>query len=135
MALNDVVRLLRTHPSIIVDEVHSATVCGALNLLQCDEDGWTLLHFASYIGHVPLVYYLLFVACVPVNIGPPTAWTPLAGAARHGHSCCVRMLLQAGANPEIQDSTGMLPIDYARMEEHTEVQEMLSMHPESSEFF
>ncbi|XP_033728424.1 LOW QUALITY PROTEIN: ankyrin-1-like [Pecten maximus] len=50
-----------------------------------------------------------------------TGMTALAIAAYHGHTVCVRMLLQRGANPVIGDVEGYLPLHHAVVQNHEEV--------------
>lgn len=52
--------------------------------------------------------------------------TALHLAARHGHVAAVRMLLDAGANPDAVDSTGRMPLHLAAQQPDPETVSVLS---------
>jgi ankyrin repeat protein len=48
--------------------------------------------------------------------------TALMGAARYGHESTVRLLLEAGANPMLEDAIGWTAFDWAQEGKHKSVQ-------------
>ena len=123
----DAVDILYRDQANVVTLVEKSAAYGLFNVQEKDDDGWTLLHYAAYVGHLPLLAYCLYVAFIPVNAGPPLTWTPLAAAARNDRIHAVQLLLHAGADPDVQDPTGLRPMDYARIEGHRDVEEMLDL--------
>ena len=69
-----------------------------------DKDGWTLLRYASNVGNINFVNYLLSKGANP-NIQDNNGWTPLHEAVYY-NKAIVEALLQAGANPNIQNRDG-----------------------------
>lgn len=65
-----------------------------------DEDGWTALAIAAYLGHTNLVRYLIQEHHCDIHQTIRYAReTPLAIAAGQGHTEVVQVLLEAGASP------------------------------------
>lgn len=56
----------------------------------------------------------------------PPRWTPLMTAASHGHVEAVRVLLDAGANPNIEDLDGFTAVTLAGRGAHWDVVELLA---------
>lgn len=70
------------------------------------------MHLACQKGHVDVCQLLLSSE----GWDKPDKyheWTPLFHAARHGHTECVRVLLQNGARPLLRDELGHLAAHYA----------------------
>ncbi len=61
-----------------------------------------------------------------VNARTPEGNTPLMLAALHGNTALCMALLEAGADPALQDSTGKTALDFATEKEHTKVIAFLS---------
>jgi len=91
-----------------------------------DECGWTLLHYASYYQHTPVVEYLIGRS---VNINARTTQhssqcivyshiaahsTPLIIAAYYGQADIIYLLLAHGADPTAKDAEGYDALMYAR---------------------
>lgn len=73
-------------------------------LNQGDDHGYTALHFAAQNGHVSIVQFLLLKAHCDVNAQQCGA-TPLHRAAFSGQLECVRLLVEAGANLNLPDTS------------------------------
>lgn len=52
--------------------------------------------------------------------------SPLSRAARWGHVDCVIALLRSGADPDLADSEGLAPRDWARRKGHATVEQALA---------
>ncbi len=74
-----------------------------------DEDGLTLIHWASDRGHVDVVTFLHSVNPTVIDAQDEEGQTPLHYAASCGHTHVVQTLLELGADPCITDSDGCLP--------------------------
>jgi ankyrin repeat protein len=59
------------------------------------------------------------------NIQNGNGATALSFAATFGHLSLVKVLLQAGANKQLQDRFGNTPLKNALMQENTEIAELL----------
>lgn len=79
---------------------------------QVDEDGRTMLHWASSGGHGALVAYLLEHRAL-VNALDELGWTALHIAVSGGHSDIAAALLRAGGDPFAINSSGQLALHYA----------------------
>lgn len=81
------------------------------SIFEADEDGWTALASAAYLGHTNLVKYLIQEYHCDIHQTVRYAQeTPLAIAAGQGHTEIVQVLLEAGASPfvntiRVQSST------------------------------
>lgn len=68
---------------------------------------------------------LLLEHDAPVNALQADDFTPLHAAAQNGDVEIVRMLLAAGADPNLRDAEGKRAIDFARIENHSGVIQLL----------
>jgi ankyrin repeat protein len=75
---------------------------------QCDSEGDTPLMYAIWKNY-PLAVRKLIEAGVPINI-TPLGRTPLHTACYYGRSECIRLLLDAGANPNLENTLLQPPI-------------------------
>jgi uncharacterized protein len=102
-----------------------------------DECGWTLLHYASYYQHTPLVEYLVG-QFANVNARTmlhsqhcmgyshiPAGSTPLMIAAYYGQTDIIRFLLSSGAQIRLKNQEGYSALMYARKYEFGEAADAL----------
>ena len=85
---------------------------------------------ASERGHVEVVRYLLAETDVDVDHVNNLGWTALLeavilGSGGPAHQEIVRMLLDAGADPELADRDGVTPVAHARARGQAEVAAIL----------
>ena len=86
----------------------------------------SLLDF-SYIGHLPIIVYIIKHGCnieCPSNNGS----TPLAAACCYGHLPIVEYLIQHGCNIECKDNNGFTPLNVACEKGHLPIVEYLIQH-------
>lgn len=81
-------------------------------IMEKDENGMTLLHWAADRGHQEIAKYLLEQK-LDVNARDSEGQTALHYAASCGHLEVVRVLLDHGGDPTIQDSEGLQPEECA----------------------
>lgn len=81
-------------------------------ILEKDENGMTLLHWAADRGHQEIAKYLLEQK-LDVNARDSEGQTALHYAASCGHLEVVRVLLDHGGDPTIQDAEGLQPEECA----------------------
>lgn len=107
-----------------------------------DDCGWTLLHYASYYQHAPIVEYLIGRR---VNVNAittqhsarctgyshiPAGSTPLIIAAYYGQADIVELLLAHRADPSPRNAEGYDALMYARKFEFVETARLLeSVYP------
>ena len=65
------------------------------------------------VAHPEMIQYLIEVGCNPHFITPENNKTLLMHAAEQGYKDSVRVLLNAGVNPELKDDSGNTALDYA----------------------
>ena len=84
-----------------------------------NSNGQYPIHLAAREGHVDVCRFLIRREGwdLPDNYHE---WTPLIHAARYGHAGCLRLLLEAGAQANILDEFGQLPVHYAAWYGHNE---------------
>jgi len=71
-----------------------------------DEWGWTALMNAAASKNVKCVELLLNRPGIDVNVQDKDGWTALVGAIEMLDYVSVKLLLEAGANPNLQDHEG-----------------------------
>ncbi len=76
-------------------------------------EGRTALRWACDIGNVKRVKKLVRERVDHLNVEDNNGWTPLHIAASNGHSAIVRILIDAGADMDIADVSGLLADDVA----------------------
>lgn len=81
-------------------------------IMEKDENGMTLLHWAADRGHQEIAKYLLEQK-LDVNARDSEGQTALHYAASCGHLEVIRVLLDHGGDPTIQDSDGLQPEECA----------------------
>ena len=87
-----------------------------------DQDGWTALHFAAYLGSLDMVKYLVGVGKVDVNVKDKEGQTALHKAAQDGKLEVVKYLVGVGnADYKAQDNFKKMAIYFAVEEGHKDV--------------
>jgi ankyrin repeat protein len=97
-----------------------ASLKGYLNLVKklvekdadVNKTGWTPLHYAATGGHVAVIEHLLEHSAY-IDAESPNGTTPLMMAAMYGTPEAVKALIQAGADPTLQNQLGMSALDFA----------------------
>ncbi|RLN62209.1 hypothetical protein BBJ29_002354 [Phytophthora kernoviae] len=84
------------------------------NLDLKDEDERTPLHWACAIGRLEVAEFLLEHAKSSVNVQDDSGWTPLMSAASAGHGDIVGLLLSKGADANLANENGQIPLHYHR---------------------
>ena len=115
-----------------LDEILAMTLAHGADLRSTNRYGGTALIPAAERGHVATVRTLLR-AGVAVDHVNRLHWTALLeaillgdGGARHVQ--IVRLLLEAGADPELADGDGVTPLVHARQRGYTEIETLLRQH-------
>jgi hypothetical protein len=96
------------------------------NANAANDLGRTGLMFASFYGYTDIAEALLAAGADP-NIVPTDedGFPALIVAAQGGHAAIVALLLQNGADRDIEDNAGRTALDWALANEHDEVAEIL----------
>ncbi len=71
------------------------------------------IHHAASLGTNEALRILLEVVGLEATMVGPDGWTPLHYAAKEGHTETIRLLVQAGANPNAIDANGRTPLHVA----------------------
>ena len=90
-----------------------------------NKPGWTPLHYAATRGHVA-VMDLLLENHAYIDAASPNGSTPLMMAALYGTASAVKLLLEAGADPLIQNEQGLTAIDFAHRDKRAESAEIIA---------
>ncbi|KAG7382318.1 hypothetical protein PHYPSEUDO_005050 [Phytophthora pseudosyringae] len=85
-----------------------------VNLDAKDEDARTPLHWACATGRLDVAEFLLEHANAAVNVQDDAGWTPLMSAASAGHGDIVGLLLSKGADANLPNENGQIPLHYHR---------------------
>jgi len=123
-----VVQLLLAQPKLRVDvrnlqdetPLMMAALKGQLDVatrlieLKADvnKPGWTPLHYAATAADVRIIRLLLDHDAY-LDAESPNGTTPLMMAAMYGSPAAVKVLLEAGADPSIQNNLGLSALDFA----------------------
>ncbi|ETV92556.1 hypothetical protein H310_13220 [Aphanomyces invadans] len=75
-----------------------------------DEDERTALHWASSSGHLDVVEYL--AEMTQIDRQDDSGWTALMSATSAGHVDVVSHLLSKGANANLANENGQIPLHY-----------------------
>jgi len=85
-------------------------------LIEKDADvnkpGWAPLHYAATKGHLDVMRMLLEENAY-IDAASPNGTTPLMMAAHYGTPQAVKLLLEAGADPMLQNDLGLSALDFA----------------------
>lgn len=84
---------------------------------KVDKLGWTPLHYAASKGQIAMIKLLLAHEAMP-NAPSPDGVTPLMMAAYSGNRQAVQLLLNADANPMVQDLKHHDAADWADQGKH-----------------
>lgn len=103
----------RGHQNALLLLIHSGA-----NINTCDSEGNTPLHFASSNGHDGCVKAILYFSehngsDLNINKRNNHGDTSLHNASRWGYEMIVKLLLNAGADPTIENKRKLTPIDFA----------------------
>lgn len=122
-------------------DVHAAAAVGDLprvralvdaqpaSLSAYSQDGFPPLALAAYMGHEPLVEYLLGKGADVNQVGKNRGrFTALTGAVSSGHRGVVKQLLDAGADSNYWYQGGMTPVLVAAANGDVPMLEMLLAH-------
>jgi len=77
-----------------------------------NKTGWAPLHYAATNGHLAIMELLLEHHAY-IDAESPNGTTPLMMAAHYGSTAGVRLLLDAGADPNLKNQLGLSAIDFA----------------------
>ncbi len=91
---------------------------------QINRVGWSPLHYAASKGREETVRYLLSQKAI-VNAPAPDGTSPLMMGALSGNRRVVDMLLQAGADPTMQNAQGLSAASWARSANHDQLADYL----------
>jgi hypothetical protein len=98
-----------------------ASIKGQVDLVQqliakdadVNKTGWTPLHYAAS-GAKTAVMAILLDHSAYIDAESPNGSTPLMMAAMYGNADGVKQLLEAGADPTLQNQAGLTAADFAR---------------------
>jgi uncharacterized protein len=85
----------------------------------------TVLMMTARHGNVSLLQYLLQQDCININQADNLGDTALIAAAANGHAAAVTMLIEHGADTEIENSPGQSAIFAAGSHEHLHIVQLL----------
>ena len=98
-----------------------ALVMAGADVMQTNEEGYTLLHWAALKGHVDALIQLLAMEKIEVNTAGSGYNTPLILAARNGHASCVHHLLnERHLDIALTDITGKTAYEWACQNQHAD---------------
>lgn len=96
------------------------------NVKQKGTDGRTALHEAALIGRAAMAEFLLAKGAAVDVREDRGRYMPLHYAARSGRVEVAKLLLAAKATVELKDIDGKTPLDLARQQGHTEIENLLT---------
>jgi ankyrin repeat protein len=107
----------RTHRQVLLSLM---SVVMALSLTACANDGGTLYEVAQRGENRNKAIRLIEGGAVVDEINGVSGWTPLHTAAANGHKMMCAVLLEYGADPNMQDRNGSTPLHAAMARKHTD---------------
>ncbi|MEJ8837339.1 ankyrin repeat domain-containing protein [Ramlibacter sp. AN1133] len=90
-----------------------------------NKTGWTPLHYAATGGHVEIIQILLDEYAY-IDAESPNKSTPLMMAAKYGTPAAVKLLLEAGADPNLRNELGLSAIEFAQQGNRRDSAEMIA---------
>ena len=84
-----------------------------------NKSGWAPLHYAAS-GAKSLVISMLLEHSAYIDAESPNGSTPLMMAALYGNADCVKILLEAGADPTLKNQQGLNAADFANRASRTD---------------
>jgi len=91
-----------------------------------DEQGYTPLHYAAYFGHLEAARYLLGIGAELTAITlDPLRSQPLHAAASSGNAGVAALLLESGADPNVEQTGQWTPLHSAAAGGHAAIVSML----------
>jgi len=90
-----------------------------------NKTGWTPLHYAATNGHLAIMELLLDNYAY-IDAESPNGSTPLMMAALYGTPAAVKLLLEAGADPNLKNQLGMTAMDFARRGNRKDAEELIA---------
>jgi ankyrin repeat protein len=90
-----------------------------------NKPGWAPLHYAATGGHLPVMELLLDQNAY-IDAASPNGSTPLMMAAQYGTPDAVKLLLEAGADPNIRNQLGLTAIDFANRAHRMDSAELIA---------
>ncbi len=106
-----------------VEELKALMSINADTINAVNEHGYKPLTLAAYNGNIDVALFL--IDKVNSINGNSKYGTPLTAAVFKGRKEIVRVLLKAGANPDIADTNGTTPLHYAVMMNDAETVRLL----------
>jgi ankyrin repeat protein len=90
-----------------------------------NKPGWAPLHYAATGQSLELVRLLLDENAY-IDASSPNGTTPLMMAAHYGTDAAVKLLLEAGADPQIKNDLGLSAVDFANRAGRTKTAELIA---------
>lgn len=102
-------------------------VCRKLIARDADvnKPGWTALHYAATGGYTDIMQMLLEHHAY-IDAASPNGSTPLMMAAMYGTAAAVKLLLDAGADPDLKNDLGLTALDFARKTQRVDAVELIA---------
>ncbi|MGI5207652.1 ankyrin repeat domain-containing protein [Spirillospora sp. CA-108201] len=119
-----------SHPDDEYDDcvaIARMLIDGGIDVELATSAGQTPLSHAASRGTAEITELLIATKQVDLDSRDKDGVSPLHYASRHGHLDPVRLLLQAGANPDITENYGFTPLHEAAENGHAEVTRALLM--------
>jgi len=90
-----------------------------------NKTGWAPLHYAATNGHLAIMELLLEHHAY-IDAESPNGTTPLMMAAHYGSTAGVRLLLEAGADPQLKNQLGLSAVDFAHRANRADAAELIA---------